>query len=401
MLFYLILRKRQDHRQNWALFYCLIYSFSSMQLANLLCERLGFWSFESSSREFFKIPPETFFIWLIFWSIVPLLKMRLVLSIIFFLVLLWLDVLSMKFFQEILQFKLYENWILGDVLFILLVFTPGYLWAYAFYQNSMLRYRAFMQVFTMILLFYFSIPILLYEMHLIRTLHFNLSISQYQLLFIFAFPGLVAVQNLVTIGKGTPFPYDKTEVLVETGIYAYCKNPIQWSFGLLFIPLSIIHESYYLLLGTCISIIYAYSVSNFQEYQDMEKRFGKGWLKYKSHVPKWYFLFKPQHIPSGVIYFDFDCAMCSQLKNWFLRRSAINLEIENANYFERKLKQVTYVDYLGNEFQSVQALSHALNHINLIYACLGWFINLPILRHVLQIIVDSMSMESSKCEPTT
>lgn len=166
----------------------------------------------------------------------------------------------------------------------------------------------------------------------------------------------------------------------------------------MFIPLSFFHHSYYLLLGSVISIAYSYGVSDYQEYQDMEKRFNLTWANYKQNIPKWRFLWKPKYIPKGTIYFDFNCTTCSSVKNWFLNQNTINLEIKSStNYKGKTLMQATYIDIYGNEYKSIKAIAHALEHINLAYANLGWLLRFPIITHLFQFMIDSMDLSNQTC----
>jgi protein-S-isoprenylcysteine O-methyltransferase Ste14 len=251
----------------------------------------------------------------------------------------------------------------------------------------------------MVGVFIIGLPHILSFYELIDGLDYRWDSIQFQILLIIGFPGLVASYDLVTKGKGTPFPYDSTQLLVETGVYAYCRNPIQWSFTMLFIPLSIYHSSPFLLIGFIVSVGYTLGVSDYQEHPDMEKRFGDKWKNYKQHIPNWRFLWKPRHIPEGTVYFDSECSSCSQFRNWFEKQKAHQLVIKSANQFQAgEILQVTYTDHHGNNYKSVEAIAHCLEHINLAYATLGWFMRMPIIRHILQAIIDPMEFPSdSRC----
>jgi hypothetical protein len=169
----------------------------------------------------------------------------------------------------------------------------------------------------------------------------------------------------------------------------------------MFISLSVYHSNLYLLLGCFFSVAYSFGVSDFQEYSDMEKRFGENWMDYKTNVPKWYFQWKPSNIPVGTIYFDSKCNQCNQIANWFKKSKSINLNVESSsNYLVREILQVTYVDEYGNEYKSINAIACSFDHLNLAFASLGWFMRMPVVKQVLQAIVDSMGFdkEEESCE---
>jgi protein-S-isoprenylcysteine O-methyltransferase Ste14 len=256
-----------------------------------------------------------------------------------------------------------------------------------------------LQIAFMACLFMVILPAILADYDLIPDLNIYWSPYLFQFGFIVVFPSLIAVQNLVMKGKGTPFPYDPTTVLVRSGVYAYCRNPIQWSFTLMFIPMSLYFQSVWFLVGSLVSVAYTVGVSDYQEYPDLEFRFGKIWSSYIKAVPKWRFLWIPKQFPQGNIYFQKNCNQCEQVRAWFLKSKTNNLAINySSEYQGNSILQVTYVDYLGNEFKSIEAIASALEHINLAWASLGWFMKLPLISQVLQAIINSMDFEDNSCD---
>jgi protein-S-isoprenylcysteine O-methyltransferase Ste14 len=309
----------------------------------------------------------------------------------------WLDLLVMPRLEKVGILTLNDNWMFGELILIIFVLLPSYYWAYCSYNNKHHGIRALLQVIVMGCMFLVGLPFILELYGLIQPIELHSAPFTLQLLIIIVFPSLVAVWDLVTKGQGTPFPYDQTKTLIQTGVYAYCRNPIQWSFTFMFIPLSIYYESFYLLLGSLISVAYAFGVSDYQEYADMKLRFGSAWENYKTNVPKWRFLWKPSAIPKGEIYFDANCNQCSQLSQWFSKSNALNLDIKASSDFPKNtIFQATYVDHNGIEFKSVIAIACCLEHINLAYATLGWFMRLPIINPFLQMIIDTMEFGKSK-----
>lgn len=129
----------------------------------------------------------------------------------------------------------------------------------------------------------------------------------------------------------------------------------------------------------------------------MQNRYGSSWLHYKNNVPSWLFLWKPKAIPRGVVYFDMNCTPCTRISKWFTKANSINLDIKPAlEYPNTPIENVTYVDHTGVTYQSVKAIAHALEHINLAYASLGWFMRFPIITNVLQLIVNSMNINQDE-----
>ncbi|MBB3696809.1 hypothetical protein KMW28_22795 [Flammeovirga yaeyamensis] len=394
----LILKKDQNKKRNWAIFYSLIYVGTTLPIVNYVFVELGLWEF--SEKNDIKMPYDLYFLWTIMWGVIPVFFLKKHDFKFLFIIILWLDLLMMPQLEKFGILTLYDNWILGEIALILAVFIPAYLWSYLYYYQKMNGIRAGFQVMIMILLLFVGLPYLLYFYQLIPQPIFRRSSIEFQVLLILAFPALSATQGLVRKGKGTPFPYDATKRLVRNGVYAYCRNPIQWSQTMIFFSLSYYHQSWIFLIGSIISVAYVFGVAEFQEREDMENRFDHEWSVYLSQVPNWYFLWKPINIPKGTIYFDRNCQQCSAIEAWYQEQNTINLEIKAASeYVGTPLTKVTYIDGNGEEENGINAIAQAFDHIHLGYASLGWFIHFYPISFLLQLIIDSMVFDRvEECE---
>ncbi len=393
--------QRQEKDLNWSIFYSSLWTSISLAIVNYICVKYNLWQFLENNTLIINIPLDLYFIWIVIWGILPVYLFKGKHTIILCLSLLSIDLILMPELHKLGVLKLNENWLIGETALILIVFIPSHLWAKFYYNKTSLKIRSLLQVLTMSLLLLIGIPFIVktYTENQFILPEFNIYL--FQIILIIAFPSLMAVIDLTRIGKGTPFPYDKTKNLVRSGVYAYCKNPIQWSFTLLFVPLSIFYNSLLLLTGSIISIAYTIGISNPQEYQDMKERYNEDWLKYKKSVPSWWFLWQPKSIPTATIYFRQNCNQCEQIRLWFIKRKPSNLNIEySKTYKNNELFQVTYVDSLNNKYESIHAFANALEHINLAYACLGWFMRFPIIRPFLQLIINTMDFDKNEKECT-
>lgn len=398
---YIFLFKKQDSKLNWAIFYSSLYISVTLPIINYLCIKFGLWNFTEEGINSIQLPFNIYFLWVVVWGVLPIFFLKSKYILFIAVLMFWLDILIMPELEKIGILTLNKNWILGELILIGFVFIPSYYWAFCSYNNKNNGIRALFQIIVMSCFFLIGLPFILESYGLIDTIQIHSAPFTFQLFIIIVFPSLVAVFDLVKKGKGTPFPYDSTKNLIKTGIYAYCRNPIQWSFTLMFIPLSIYYSSFYFLIGSLVSIAYAFGVSDYQEYADMKQRFGDDWSEYKKNVPKWRFLWKPKAIPKGEVFFDANCNQCSQISKWFSKSKAINLDIKSSSKFHNnKILQVTYIDHNGMKFKSVNAIACSLEHINLAYATLGWFMRLPIINHILQLIIDTMDFDIKKdsCE---
>jgi protein-S-isoprenylcysteine O-methyltransferase Ste14 len=102
--------------------------------------------------------------------------------------------------------------------------------------------------------------------------------------------GIKATRQLHYAGKGLPWgAFDRTSetsTLVTNGVYAYTRNPILLGYMLLPLGMGLLFRS----LGMAIAIpalvlvIMIIRIKKWEE-PDLEKRFGKAYLKYKRQTP--------------------------------------------------------------------------------------------------------------------
>jgi protein-S-isoprenylcysteine O-methyltransferase Ste14 len=396
-LLVLILKKEQKPDLNWAIFYSTLWVLLSLLTVNWICIELGFWHFNEKQIIKGLMPYDLLFVWVIVWgTLVPFIfkgSKILITSI----VLLWMDILFMPYLETLGIITLGKYWLVGEILLILFVFIPASFWSKLSLTRKHTGLRSLFQFISMGIIFCLGIPFITL-IYFPQPLNFTMWYIPYvvQLGFIIVLPSIIALIDLYEKGNGTPFPFDPTTKIVRTGVYAYIRNPIQWSLTFFFIPLAIFYSSPILLIGLVVSVAYTLGVSNPQEFDAMEERFGVEWNKYKSTVPAWSFLWRPINIPKGTIYFKKNCNSCSSVRRWFERHKPFNLEFRHAeDYTEGVLLQVKYVDHLGREVSSVKAIANGLEHINLGWVTLGWFMRLPGINYIIQNIIDSMVFEES------
>lgn len=395
ILAYIFFRKEQNVRLNWALFFAALWGAVFLLLINALCVHWGLWSFPQETAQSSNIPPDLYFIWLVLWFIViPLLSKgkHLLFST---LLLFYLDYLLMPLLVSYNLLVLEENWLIGELLILGFAYLPAQLWFRFYLENKRVEWRCFFQFIIVFMLSTIGIPYSI-QQSFPQLLSFSTMPSAYlvQIIFILCLPAIIAIIDMAKKAAGTPFPFDPTQRLIRSGAYAFIQNPIQWSLTFIFIPLAIIHQSYLLLLGSLISIIYAISIARLHEKEDMAARFGQPYLAYRKQLPSWYFLWRPIHRPQAHIYIKKHCKSCSQLRLWLEKRKPSQLIIKTAESHQtHTLYQLTYVDEFGHYYSSVKALAHALEHINLAWASLGWFMRLPLISHLLQLIVDSVEVK--------
>ena len=97
----------------------------------------------------------------------------------------------------------------------------------------------------------------------------------------------LSVYLFVKVGQGTPAVYDPPKKFVAIGPYKYVRNPMYISGISILFGFAFWLQSSNLLHSTSIFwlILHVFLVA-FEEPQ-LEKRFGKSYVKYKSEVPRW------------------------------------------------------------------------------------------------------------------
>ena len=390
---YVIIKPSENERVNWGIFFSCLYIAVALPLINLLCVHYQLWEYKENTV--IGLPLDLYFIWLTLWGCLPVMVFKGKQTLLCLVSLFWLDFVFMPLLSQQGVFQLSDNWLLGEFITLLLVFLPAYLWSYCFINNTKTAFRASMQVLTVIITVGGILPLLMSEYNLIDFSELNLNVITLQFLVIVSLPGLQATYLLVKYGKGTPFPYDKTKVIVTHGVYAYIKNPIQWSFTFAFIPLAIIFSSPWLLIGSVVSFLYCISIANNQEGKDMEERFRGNWTNYNKTVPAFFFSFKPYAKTESTIYFKKDCGYCQDLKKWYINRKPLGINFKDA--LPEHLK-VTYINCNGKVYAGYKAVLKMMEHTNLFWASLSWILQLPGLYHLVNGIVESLGLYDNNPE---
>jgi protein-S-isoprenylcysteine O-methyltransferase Ste14 len=95
------------------------------------------------------------------------------------------------------------------------------------------------------------------------------------------------VSLLTKFGEGTPAPWDPPQKLVVRGPYRYVRNPMITSILFMLLAETLLLQSWPIFCW----MVFFYLANAFYfpllEERSLEKRFGKDYLEYKKHVPRW------------------------------------------------------------------------------------------------------------------
>jgi len=91
----------------------------------------------------------------------------------------------------------------------------------------------------------------------------------------------------MTVGKGTPAPWNPPKKLVLQGPYQYVRNPMITGAVLLLFSEALLFRSWPVALWMILFFACKTAYFLFIEEKELEKRFHKDYLIYKANVPRW------------------------------------------------------------------------------------------------------------------
>jgi protein-S-isoprenylcysteine O-methyltransferase Ste14 len=206
----------------------------------------------------------------------------------------------------------------------------------------------------------------------------------------FSLPGLTALRDFALSGKGTPVPLEPPRHLVTHGIYGFIRNPMQLSMTLLLITESVFLMSAWPVILAAMGIVYSEGLARWSEHRDMRDRFGERWDRYRSTHRAWIPRWRPSIDEPCELWFDDECGSCTEVADWFSRRSPEKLIIRKASDWEGiPLKRMTWRHPpSGRTEEGIAGVSMAFQHLHLGWAALGWIAGMPGLSHLVQLCFD-------------
>ncbi len=364
---------------------------------NLVALHAGWWSFHATGALLLGVPADAYLGWCVWWSAVPVLagqRLPIAVTIIAMAV---VDLVAMPMLAPVLV--LGRPWLAGEVLAISLCLAPALMLARWTEQERHLTVRAGMLVLAFGALALGVIPSVILELtgrdwSTLLSRSSTVASVLAQLLAIPALLGASAVQEFAQRGEGTPLPFDPPRRLVTSGAYAYLANPMQLSLALTLLVWGALLGSWGVAAGAVIAVAYGAGLAAWDEGGDMARRHGAAWRAYRAHVRDWIPRWRPYQAndaPAALLYVARGCAQCSAIGAWIAARAPIGLRIVAAeSHPERDLSRITYDPADGSaEEWGVAAMGRALEHINFGWAYAGMLLRLPLVRQLIQLIVDA------------
>ncbi len=143
------------------------------------------------------------------------------------------------------------------------------------------------------------------------------------------------------------------------------------------------------------SIVYGAGIAEWDEREDLARRFGEEWKKYRTEVRSWRLRWRPYH--SGVsarIYVAATCGPCSEVRAWLEARRPVGLEIVDAEVLAAgSIRRMRYeAGDGGDAVEGVRAMGRALEHLHLGWALAGAALRLPGVWQGVQLVMDASGL---------
>jgi protein-S-isoprenylcysteine O-methyltransferase Ste14 len=174
--------------------------------------------------------------------------------------------------------------------------------------------------------------------------------------------GVTGAQLFAVRGGGTPIPLDPTVRLVQSGIYAYIRNPMQTCTAAVWIVLGAALGNVWIAAAAGMALVFVLGMVRWHHRHDLLERFPEGWTAYKDAVPEWWPRWRPWVPVPARLEYSADVPWQRRAMAWLAPR-ATGLEI-------RRAEGLRYLDGT-HAATGPAALAWALGHVNLATALLG------------------------------
>jgi protein-S-isoprenylcysteine O-methyltransferase Ste14 len=391
--------RRVTRREAIAAVLATIWTLISLAVVHVIAVDADWWRFTVTSVTLpgFMLPTDLYVGWALLWGALPVLAAARLPLVAVVVVLLGLDLVLMPLCEPVV--RLGPQWLVGEGVAIVISLVPAQLLARWTLFNRQLAGRATLQVIGFSTFMLWLLPsLILAQMgeswEGLTSRGAQACSLALQALAIPAVLGLGAVCEFVTRGRGTPVPFDPPRRLVTTGPYAYVANPMQLSMTLVFLGWGALLASWWVTAAGAMAVVYSAGLAAWDEGGDLRARFGPRWTAYRRHVRAWWPRWRPFVMPGesrARLYVAAGCGQCSTIGRWFARQRPIGLTIVAAEeHPTRDLWRMTYDPGDGSpDEEGIAAFARALEHIHFAWALAGMTMRLPLVRPLLQTIIDA------------
>lgn len=107
---------------------------------------------------------------------------------------------------------------------------------------------------------------------------------------------LWSIASFVTIGKGTPAPFDPPRRLVTRGPYRYVRNPMYIGAGMMVVGAAAVYHSWILIGYVAALFVITHLFVMFYEEPTLRRLFGDDYVAYCSEVRRWWPRWQPSRL---------------------------------------------------------------------------------------------------------
>jgi protein-S-isoprenylcysteine O-methyltransferase Ste14 len=391
--------RRTETRLFAASLMSVLWTMAALVIVQKLNAVAGWWAYAPGGATFCGMPLELYTGWVILWGVVPQLVWRRFPVAGCAAVMVALDLIAMPLCRPTVVPG--PGWLVGEGVASLLSLLPALCLARWTAENSHLQTRAWLQIALAGLVFMILVPELAFTLPTGHGWAPLLEMGSWsrqlglQTVLLLALPGVGAVVEFAERGNGTPIPFDAPVRLVTSGIYRYCANPMQASCTLVLLAWAGLLHNAWLLAAPVAAIIYSAGIAEWDEGEDLSRRFGRRWREYRASVRSWIPRWRPYHAgPAASLFLSASCGPCSELWSWIRLREPVGMEIVAAETLAPgSIRRMRYDPGDGaGTVEGVRALGRALEHINLAWAVAGIALRLPLVWRFVQVVMDASGL---------
>jgi protein-S-isoprenylcysteine O-methyltransferase Ste14 len=391
--------RRTETRLFAASLLSVLWTIPTLVILQKLSAVAGWWTYAPGGITFCGMPLELYIGWVILWGVVPQLVWRRFPVAGCAACMVALDLIAMPLCRPVVVTG--QGWLAGEGVAFLLSLLPALCIARWTAENSHLQARAWLQIALAGLIFLILVPELTFTLRtgqgwapLLEMPSWSMQLGL-QTVLLLALPGVGAVMEFAERGNGTPIPFDAPVCLVTSGIYRYCANPMQVSCTLALLAWAILLRNAWLLAAPVASIIYGVGIAEWDEGENLSRRFGRSWHEYRASVRSWIPRWRPYHMgPAARLFLSASCGPCSELWSWIRSREPVGMEIVAAETLAPgSIRRMRYDPGDGSgTLEGVRALGRALEHLNLAWAVAGIALRLPLVWQFVQLVMDASGL---------
>jgi protein-S-isoprenylcysteine O-methyltransferase Ste14 len=388
----LALWRRPSKREAGAALLSFLTAFVGIGVANQVAMACAWWTYDVPHGLFLGAPLDLWLGWAILWGPVALLLRLPTWAVV--LAAGWLDVLLMPKLTGLVHLN--SNWLYGELLALLLAVLPAVLLGRWTADRRHLNGRVLLQLATFTGLVMWLLPSAVMARgdgrwaYLVEDPLWRVSLVL-QLMALAAVPALSAMAEFAARGRGTPYPWDPPGRLVTTGPYAYVANPMQLSAVLMLGLLAVGTHSWSLAAATVGAVAFSTFVADPHERTELEARLGAQWEAYDREVRPWIIRRTPYRAEPATLFLSETCTICRQTRDLVESTKPADLTLSAAEGCTvAGLRRALYVGPDGLQASGLAAVARGLEHSGPGWAYLGWLTRLPVLRQLLQLLVDGM-----------